>query len=405
MLPDAKSNNNNKMNNNFTAFFRQLKLTRDFSDEELQHIIETIEVRTLEPGEVILEEGRKNEGFHFLFTGKAEVWKRSSTSKDHFLIDTLKPGALFGEMSEMTGEPTSASVRAKTVCTVLIIRQPVLLPREIHVKLLLASAHNIIHRLQLSNEKQAMAMAAEAELKVAWNIQKSFLPSIFPNLPKVDIFGACEPAREIGGDYFDVFQIDSRRYGLVIGDFSGKGVPAAIFMSGCRTLFRTLSGDGAYPNEVLRQFNKRLVNFDESASMFITVFYGILDIENGRFIYASAGHNMPLVRLVRNGIATVKELEASRSLVAGVMEEVDYAAEVITLQAGDLMVLYTDGINEAINDAEEEFGMERFAQLVETGQAYSANELVKHILAECSAYQQGRPQFDDMTMLVVKMKG
>lgn len=404
MPSNKKSNYYKYMNTTFTDFFRQLELTRDLNDEELQHIIKILEVRTVEAGETILDEGRTTEGFHFLFNGKAEVWKSSPTSKDHYLIDTLKPGALFGEMSEMTGEPTSASVRAKTVCTVLIIKRPARLPRDLHVKLLLGSAHNVIHRLQATTEKQAKAMAAEAELKLAWNIQKSFLPSTFPDLPNFDIFGTCEPAREIGGDYFDVFQIDSQHYGLVIGDVSGKGVPAAIFMSGCRTLFRTLCGDGAYPNEVLRQFNKRLVNFDQSASMFITIFYGILDVENGRFIYASAGHNMPFIRTVRDGVTIVRELESSKSLVAGIMEGIDYTAEVVTLQPGDAMVLYTDGVTEGINDAEEQFGEERLAHLIETSEADSASGLVKKIISECGGFQQNQPKFDDETLLVVKMK-
>ncbi len=392
------------MKKTIIAFFQQLELTRNFSDDELQHIVEIVDMRTFEPGETILEEGQTTDGFQFLYLGKAEVWKRSSTGKDHFLIDTLSPGALFGEMSVMTGEPTSASVRAKSICTVVVIKDPAQLPHEIQVKLLLSSANNVIHRLQSSTEKQAKAMAAEAELQVAWNIQKGFLPGKFPDLPTVDIYGTCEPAREIGGDYFDVFQIDPQRYGIVISDVSGKGVPAAIFMSGCRTLFRTLSRDGAYPNEVLRLFNERLVYFDQSASMFITIFYGILDIESGRFIFASAGHNMPFLRTVRNGEVAVKQLKTTYSLVAGVMERVDYSAEVLSLEPGDSLVLYTDGVTEAINNADEEFGEERLAKLVEINPARSANELTRHVLDECRDFQKGRPQFDDMTMLVVRMK-
>jgi len=392
------------MKRNFIDFFRELELTRDFSVEEIQHIIDKLEVGTFEPGEVILDEGETTSGFHFLLSGEAEVRKRSSTSQKHYLIGKLTPGALFGEMSEMTGEPISATIQAITVCTVLNLKKPRQLPRDLHVKLLLGSAQNIIHRLQLSNEKQAHAMAAEAELKLAWNIQKGFLPSKFPDLPNFDIYGDCEPAREIGGDYFDVFKIDETHYGFVIGDVSGKGVPAAIFMSGCRTLFRTLAGDGAYPNEVLRQMNKRLVNLDESASMFITIFYGILDISSGRFIYASAGHNLPFVRLVRDGEVVVEELKSAKSLMAGIMENIDYSAELITLQPGDMMVMYTDGITEAIDTKEEPFGEERLGKLIESVDTCSANDFVRQVLDECSAFQQGMPQFDDMTMLVVRMK-
>jgi len=392
------------MKSTFTAFFRKLDLTQGYIDDELQQFIDTLDICTFEPGSVILEEGQKTEGFHFLFSGIAEVWKNSSASKDGFLIDSLEPGALFGEMSVMTGEATSASVRAKTVCTVLILRQSSLLPRDLQVKLLLAGARNVVHKLQTTTERQAKAMAAEAELKLAWNIQKSFLPSRFPELERFDIYGTCEPARDIGGDYFDVFQIDESRYGLVIGDVSGKGVPAAIFMSGCRTLFRTLSGEGAYPNEVLRQFNKRLVNFDESASMFITIFYGILDIESGRFIYASAGHNMPLLRVVRGGEIQVKALEADRSLVAGIMGGIDYTAEVVTLQPGDLVVLYTDGITESINDKSEEYGEDRLCATIKNSKSSSASELVHQILESCHTFQQDQPKFDDETLLVLRMK-
>jgi serine phosphatase RsbU (regulator of sigma subunit) len=377
---------------------------RDFTDEELQQIIKKLDVRTFEAGTEILAEGQSTEGFHFLYQGTAEVLKQSATGKTKFLIDTLHPGALFGEMSAMTGQPTSASVQAKTVCTVLNLKKPAQLQRDIHVKLLLGSAHSIIHRLQTSTAKQAKAMAVEAELKVAWNIQKGFLPSAFPDLARFEIYGTCEPAKEIGGDYFDVFQIDERHYGLAIGDVSGKGVPAAIFMSGCRTLFRTLCADGAYPNEVLRQFNKRLVGFDSGGAMFITMFYGILDIETGKFMYASAGHNMPFLRLQRDGEVTVRELDLNISLVAGIMGEVDYVAETVTLHPGDRLVMFTDGVTEAVNEKQEQFGEERLSALIASDQSESVSKLVTNILENCKEFQGSEPQFDDMTMLVLRMK-
>lgn len=258
------------------------------------------------------------------------------------------------------------------------------------------------HYIVELTETTAAKERAESELKLAWNIQKSFLPSSFPRLERYDLFGACEPAREVGGDYFDVVQIDENRYGLVIGDVSGKGVPAALFMSGCRTLFRILSADGAPPDQVLRQFNERLVDFDQSASMFITIFYGILHLDSGKFVYASAGHNMPYIRRSMAGKTTVEPLPPMRSLVAGIMEGIEYAPAEVTLGDGDLIALYTDGLIESINLLEEEFGEERLAGLIDSLADDLSSGIVARTLERLRLFQEGKPQFDDMTMLVVK---
>jgi len=151
------------MTENITQFFRQLDLTRDYSLAELQQIAQLLERHHFMTGDVILEEGRENNAIHFLFEGEAEVWKRDATSNELYLINTMHSGALFGEMSEMTGEPISASVRAKSECIVLSLNRAEFLPHEIHVKLLLGSARNIIQRLRTLTERQAQLMAAEAE--------------------------------------------------------------------------------------------------------------------------------------------------------------------------------------------------------------------------------------------------
>ncbi len=245
---------------------------------------------------------------------------------------------------------------------------------------------------------------AESELKLVWNIQKSFLPGTFPILENAEIYGTCSPAREVGGDYYDFFPIGEDRYTLVIGDVTGKGVAAALFMAVCRTLFRVLSIDGTPPEIVLRDFNDRLVKLDSGANMFITIFYGILHLDSGKIVYSSAGHNMPLLYQGNSSEKQAIALPAMRSLVAGIMDGMEYSSAEVNLASGDTLMMFTDGLIEPIDAAGAEYGDDRFAQLVEQNSEKSAKELCDLVIKEVTDFQAGLPQFDDMTLLALKWK-
>ncbi len=243
---------------------------------------------------------------------------------------------------------------------------------------------------------------AEGELKLARDIQQSFLPKTFPLMEGIEVWGKCDPAREVGGDYFDFFQIDEENYGMVIGDVSGKGVPAALFMAVSRTLFRILSSTQYSPEQVLTEFNDRLVSLDQGANMFITVFYGIFNTKTGRFLYSTAGHNMPYIKSRQGTFQMLPPIE--QTMVAGMMDGIMMESAEIQLHSGDIVVLYTDGMTEAINGDKEEFGEERLASLLDGYAELSAQEMCEKLIEDVQAFQTGQPQFDDMTLFILKVR-
>ena len=244
---------------------------------------------------------------------------------------------------------------------------------------------------------------AEGELRLAKNIQQSFLPKNFPELGEIDVWGKCDPAREVGGDYFDFFQIDKENYGMVIGDVSGKGVPAALFMAVSRTLFRILSSQEYSPDYVLTEFNNRLVALDQGANMFITLFYGVFNTKNGNLLYSTAGHNMPYIRTSATE-GKFKILPKMQTMVAGMMDGIPMQLAETHLKKGDIIVLYTDGMVEALNEQDEEFGEEKLAELLVKYSDLSAKDMCSLLIEDVQNFQKGRPQFDDMTMFILKVK-
>ncbi len=245
----------------------------------------------------------------------------------------------------------------------------------------------------------------ESELNLARDIQQSFLPKTFPESETIDIWGKCDPAREVGGDYFDFFQLSDNRYGMVIGDVSGKGVAAALFMAVSRTLFRILIAQEHSPGQVLTEFNDRLVALDQGANMFITLFYGIFDTENGHLIYSTAGHNMPYIKSSENGEGTFQMLPPiEQTMVAGIMDGMTMDVAETCLHSGDTIVLYTDGMTEAIDEKEEEFGEERLEELLNRYSGLSAQDMCEKLINDVKVFQTGMPQFDDMTMFIMKVR-
>ena len=250
---------------------------------------------------------------------------------------------------------------------------------------------------RITSEKERIA----AELNVAAHIQASMLPVGFPAFPDrdgFDIHAVMLPAKEVGGDFYDFFMIDENTLALVIADVSGKGVPAALFMAISKTLIKSTAQTGKTPKEVFMSVNEMLSrNNDEG--MFVTAFMGYLHIDDGRFVYVNAGHNPPLIK---KGDGQFKFLEAKPSLMLAFFEDAAYSEEELTLSPGDMICMYTDGVTEAINPAQELFGEQRLAQALNNiGKAplKDVPGIVKH---EVDAFADGEAQADDITMLVAQ---
>ena len=260
------------------------------------------------------------------------------------------------------------------------------------------------HYIEALTETTKQKERAESELRLARDIQQSFIPSDFPATDWIDFWGKCDPARDVGGDFIDFMALDETHYGFVIGDVSGKGVPAALFMSMCRTLFRVISSTNLPPAEVLVKFNNKIIEFDPSCNFFITIFYGIYETTTGKFVYSTAGHNMPFIRVNKDKYSgTMEMLPRMKTMVAGMMENIPYESAELTMGQGDLLYLYTDGMTEAINLNDEEYGEPRLSELIDKQHERSAKEICRETILEVQKYQEGKPQFDDMTVFVLKV--
>ena len=242
-------------------------------------------------------------------------------------------------------------------------------------------------------------VALQNELDVASKMQQSILPTVFPSGPSYKTFGTMHPARNVGGDFFDVIRLQDDKIGLAIADVSDKGVPAALFMMSSRTLLKgsaigTLEGPGA----VLAEVNN-LLNEDETTGMFVTMLYAIYDPATGEFTYASGGHDPPLV-VHADGSSEMKPLTGGIAL--GVLGGLEYRQDSFTLAAGDTVCLYTDGVTEATNQQGELMGIEGVQALFAAAPPMDAEQSCLAMLNTVLEYTGEAPQHDDITCLTLR---
>jgi sigma-B regulation protein RsbU (phosphoserine phosphatase) len=253
-------------------------------------------------------------------------------------------------------------------------------------------------------ETTAAKEKIESELKVATEIQASMLPRIFPPFPdrkEFSIYATMDPAKQVGGDFYDFFIIGGKKLCFLIGDVSGKGVPAALFMVISKTLLKTEGLRGHSPNEMLCRVNNMLCP-DNDASMFVTLFCVILDLETGEVEYANGGHNPPLIC---SGDGCFEFMDISRNFVVGPMPDTEYQSVKSTLNPGDIVFLYTDGVTEAMNPEHQQFSEERLREYLSSLSAKTPKDIIHAARAEIKAFARGAPQSDDITMLALKFNG
>lgn len=240
----------------------------------------------------------------------------------------------------------------------------------------------------------------ERELQLAREVQAGLLPQQMPHLAGWEFAAAWEPAREVAGDYYDFIllgQGDTERLGVVVGDVSDKGMPAALFMAVARSTLRASLAQGAAPALAISQAN-HLLCADTTSGMFISLFYGQLDPLTGEFVYVNAGHNPPLWLQAASG--TLQELESSGPILAA-FDDAAYREHRLHLAAGDLLLLYTDGLTEAPDAARREFGLERVHTILQQLSSRPAAEITAALLEAVRAYSGSVP-FDDITLVLLK---
>jgi len=260
---------------------------------------------------------------------------------------------------------------------------------------------NLINERKTTADKEKYRRELERkrfEIEAARSIQQTFLPDSPPRLEGFDMAAFNLPALEVGGDFYDFIPISEDTWGIVIADVSGKGFPAALFMALSRTCVRANAMGKTTASEAICMANN-LIAQDAKSGMFVTLFYAVLDLHKKQLRYVNAGHNPPLLCKGYGGDVV---LLSAHGIALGVMDEINLQEVELNLANNDVVVFYTDGITEAVNDKEEQFGQERLIKLVAQNSSLPAQELIDKIKSAVTDFTQRQAQFDDLTLVVLK---
>lgn len=404
----------------------RIPLFEGLPSEELDRLMSALDVVNLKSGDILFREGDLGEHLYVMVRGELEINMASNTD-DELILNVLKEGEYLGEMSLiMPGGRRSAGARARGDVVLLSMSRSQfqdLLQR--HPELANAMVKVLSQRLDNTNvstfrdltEKNRQLQEAfdelkaaqelliekerlERELKVAADIQMSILPDVLPAHPHYDFGGRILPARQVGGDFYDVFELSDNKLGVLIGDVADKGVPSAIFMARAHALIIAEADRASTPGEVLMMANKHITRFEKSRQ-FVTALYGVLDAETGEFSYARAGHEPPLL-LDPQG--EVHRLPHKPGMALGLWENIMLDENRIRIPQGSLLVMFTDGMTDCRNPLGESFGLDRIKKTVAGLQNVSAQSGCDQLLESLMNYQDGSKQDDDVTLLAVHAK-
>lgn len=240
----------------------------------------------------------------------------------------------------------------------------------------------------------------ESELRIARDIQMGMIPKIFPPFPDrndLDLYATLTPAKEVGGDLYDFFIHENKLY-FTIGDVSGKGVPASLFMAVTRSLFRSIASFHQDPSEILHSMNISIAETNDS-NMFVTLFVGIFNLETGCLSYCNAGHNPPVI-IAPNG--EMEFMKVLPNIPAGLFDEFKYQTQEIYIEKNTTLFLYTDGLTEAENEAKALFGEDQLIEALRDVRNKSPREITEAIIAAVGIHVAGAEQNDDLTILTIK---
>ena len=391
--------------------------------EELDTLIASLDVRELGDREVLFREGDPGDHFFVLMSGVLEVLKAEDTPEE-FLLNVMYEGEYLGEMSFFShGNSRSASVRSRGESTLLSMSRTQFLDiTKKHPELAISMVRVLSQRLDATNtatfrdltEKNRQLQIAyddlkaaqaqliekerlEHELQLAADIQLSILPTILPEYDEFSFGARILPARQVGGDLYDVFPLNDNKVGVLIGDVADKGVPSSLFMARSHALIMAEADFGLNAGDVLRAVNKHITRLQKT-TQFVTVLYGILDLETRIFSFARAGHEPPLI-LHANG--EVERVPHSPGMALGLWENITLDERTVELLPGDTLLLYTDGMTDCRNPKGEPFGLERIKDVLGGFTNMNAQQICDNMLDTLLNYQDGSKQDDDVTLVAV----
>jgi phosphoserine phosphatase RsbU/P len=328
--------------------------------------------------------------------------KKELVSTKLAVIYTILIESLLSIMQILMVTPADQVIKILTFVAI-----PMIIINAIAVFIFTTIIHNLLNERKTRREKEKLESEIarkNAELEIAAEIQRSFLPDVIPQIKGFEIAATSRPAKEVGGDFFDVVPLDvislsKNQMGVLIADVSGKGVPAALFMALSRVIVRTSSTWFKVPSDIIRHANS-IISSDSKTGMFVTLFYGVIDKDTRKFTFVNAGHNPPI--LYHGNSGTMEELEGT-GIALGIMDDAEYGQDEVQMYPGDTIILYTDGVTEAINEREEMFEVERLLSVIKDTNNATAQETLERIITSVFQFSGTQPQFDDITLMVVKV--
>ena len=404
----------------------RIPLFSDLPPEELDRLMAALEVVNLKSGDMLFREGDVPEHLFIMVSGELEINMGSGTGNE-LVLNVLREGEYFGEMGLiMPGGRRTAGARARGDVVLLSMSRnrfgellqthPLLANAMVSVLSQRLDNTNIstfrdlteknrqlqeaFDELKAAQEQLIEKERLERELKVAAEIQLSILPDVLPSHPDFDFGGRILPARQVGGDFYDVFELGDNKLGVLIGDVADKGVPSAIFMARAHALIIAEADNVSTPGEVLRMVNKHITRLEKS-TQFVTALYGVLDTTTREFSYARAGHEPPLL-LEADG--TVQRLPHKPGMALGLWENIALDEYSFVMPKDSVLMMFTDGMTDCRNPKGEPFGLERIKSTMTELKDFSAQVGCDQLFDTLMTYQDGSKQDDDVTLVAVHAK-
>lgn len=395
---------------------RKCKFLQGLKDSVLSDLAAKAEILSIDGGTKIITRGEDGSNMYFIISGSARV------HHGEVVLANIGTGDVFGEMAVLDSEKRSASVTAESSTLLLVIERDMFYESlSTDPNAFKAVIHGVLQRgretIREVKTRSTKLMAYEKEMEIGRQIQAGFLPKSLPVLENWEVASSFVAAREVAGDFYDVFKLNSLPYlAIVIGDVCDKGVGAALFMTLFRSLIRasslygnvcsglvdtesgsaTITADEVLQNSLLTT-NRYIATTHAGSSMFASVFFGLLDTESGELHYVNAGHESPMI-FRQNGETELLDITGG---VIGLFPAAQYAVETVTLNKGDLIFAYTDGVNEAKNLQGEQFGESRIMEATDP-RDISPDSFLSIVLDAVYGFRGAAEQSDDITMLALK---
>ena len=402
---------------------KRIPLFADLPENELDRILSVLSVKELQDREILFSEGDPGDDFYIIMAGELEVLLGAGQLEE-LQLNVVREGEHFGEMSLiMPGGHRTATVRARGKASLLSLSRPQFLDlTRKHPELSTSMVRVLSQRLDATNtqtfhdltEKNKQLQNAydelkaaqaqliekerlERELQVAADIQLSILPDELPKTADFEFGARILPARQVGGDLYDVFVLKDDQLGVLIGDVADKGVPSAIFMARAHALIMAEADTGMTAGEVMHVVNRHITRLQKT-TQFVTVLYGILDLKTRIFSYARAGHEPPLI-LYPDG--AVERIPHSSGMALGLWEDISLDERTVTLPPGSTFLMFTDGLTDCRDTHGEPFGLERIKKTLSGLSGVNAQKACDHMLETLIEYQDGSKQDDDVTLVAI----